>query len=248
MTRVVPSQVVALIDQAFPNAKTVQDFAVYAGSAGALSAIVSLADEIPDELLTISGDDYTDLVHGMESLSQKVENWNHRGGDEPPPRIKGKSPVVIIREVLTKCPDERPSPATAELHFIPDQDLRNSIRLDVSSANNSLHNGEWKAATVLAGAALEALLLWAIQKDTKALAAVQNKPSGAPERWGLDEYIGVAEQLKLVKKTTVDQAKLAQGFRNLIHPGRALRRAEVCDRGTALSALAAVELVVRDLS
>ena len=66
MTRVVPSQVVALIDRSFPGCKENPKFPVYSGNAGVLSAIVSLADEIPEELLTISGDDYTDLVHGMK--------------------------------------------------------------------------------------------------------------------------------------------------------------------------------------
>jgi hypothetical protein len=34
---------------------------------------------------------------------------------------------------------------------------------------------------------------------------------------------------------------------HLIHPGRAIRIGQACDRGTALSALAAVELIARDL-
>jgi hypothetical protein len=46
------------------------------------------------------------------------------------------------------------------LQFIPDQDLRDSIRRDICAANQALHNGKWKAATVLAGAAIEALLHW----------------------------------------------------------------------------------------
>jgi hypothetical protein len=248
MTRVVPSQVVALIDQLFPAAQNTPDFPVYSASAGALSAIVILAKEIPGELLSISGQDYSDLIHGMESLSQRVQKWNLRGGDEPPPRIRGKSPIVVIRDALAKCPDQRPSPQTTELPFICDDTLRDSIRLDISSANEGLHTGQWKASTVLAGAALEALLLWATQRDPAALSKLSEKPGGAPERWGLEQYIDVADRLGIVKESTVKQAKLAQGFRNLIHPGRAQRTAEVCDRGTALTALAAVELVVRDLS
>jgi hypothetical protein len=46
--------------------------------------------------------------------------WQFRGGDDPPKRIKEKSPVAVIREAMTKCPDQNPSPATAELVFIPD--------------------------------------------------------------------------------------------------------------------------------
>lgn len=248
MPKVVPSQIIALIDQAFPNCATQPKFQVHSGSAATLSAIVSLAEEIPDELLTISGEDYTDLIHGMEALAHSVEHWNARGGDEPPKYIKDKSPVAIIREALDKCRDESPSPGTAELTFISDVALRESIRMDMSTANSAIHNAEWKAATVLAGAAVEALLLWSIQRDSAKLAAVSKKPKGAPEDWGLAGLIDVSVELGLIRKPTADQARLGKDFRNLIHPGRAQQTSAVCNKGTALAALAAAELVATDLS
>ena len=67
-------------------------------------------------------------------------------------------------------------------------------------------------------------------------------------RWNLDGYTKVARSFGLIEAETEKQADLAREFRNLIHPGRSTRFAKVCDRGTALSALAAVELIVRDLS
>jgi hypothetical protein len=69
-----------------------------------------------------------------------------------------------------------------------------------------------------------------------------------PNRWDFDGFIKVASSFGLIKAETEKQADLAREFRNLIHPGRSTRLAKVCDRGTALSALAAVELIVRDLS
>ncbi len=68
-----------------------------------------------------------------------------------------------------------------------------------------------------------------------------------PESWGLHQYIDVAAELDLISDESADQARLAKEYRNLIHPGRSARLAQVCDRATALSALAAVEHVVRDL-
>ena len=106
---------------------------------------------------------------------------------------------------------------------------------------------------MLAGAAGEALLLWAIEKkspsDTGAAhaAVIPSAPSD-PNRWDLDGYIKVAKALGLIEAETAKQADLAREFRNLIHPGRSARLAKKCDRGTALSALAALELIVRDLS
>jgi hypothetical protein len=115
--------------------------------------------------------------------------------------------------------------------------------LDISTATSAFHNGEWKAATVLAGTAAEALLLWAIE-SSPALATLTNKPKGPPDEWGLGKYIAVATALSLIEDTTSQQATLAQNFRNLIHPGRSKRLGEICDRATALT----VALIVRDLS
>jgi hypothetical protein len=89
--------------------------------------------------------------------------------------------------------------------------------------------------------------LWAVT-NAPTLANLAQKPKGSPEDWGLGNLIGVANALTLIKPNTFQQATLAQNFRNLIHPGRALRLDEVCDRATALTALAAVELIVRDLN
>jgi hypothetical protein len=147
------------------------------------------------------------------------------------------------------------SSQTSELTFIADDDLRDSIRIDISAANRALHDGLWKASTVLAGAAAEALLLWAItaKKTTAEVkaaarsAAIPN-PSSDPNNWRLDAYIKIARALDLIKDNTATLADLAKDFRNLIHPGRSARLKEVCDRGTAHSALAAVEFIVRDLS
>jgi hypothetical protein len=58
----------------------------------------------------------------------------------------------------------------------------------------------------------------------------------------------VPEELHLIDGDTATQARRAMDFRNLIHPGRAQRLAQVCDRRTALAALAAGEMVVRCLS
>ena len=245
MARIVPSQIVALIDQNPPgNSATLS---VGHGTVGILTAVTRLIDELPAELLTISGADYSDLVCSVEFIRNSVAFWQQKGvGEIGNSGIRGKNVLVLIREVLAKCPDQAPSPTTTALAFITDNDLRDSVQLDISTATSALHNGEWKAATVLAGAASEALLLLAIQ-NAPGLASLPTKPKGSPEDWGLGDYIAVATALGLIKSTTAQQARLAQNFRNLIHPGRAQRLGDVCDRATALTALAAVELLARDL-
>jgi hypothetical protein len=164
-----------------------------------------------------------------------------------------------IREALAKCPDESPGLTTSELNFINDLRLRTNLRNDFGAVNRALSNGEWKAATVLAGSAIEALLLWGLQtQQAPAVAAavttlvanhtLRRQPPAALESWNLHEYIEVAADLGVIKPDTATQSRLAKDFRNLIHPGRAQRLGQTCDRATALSAVAGMEHVVRDLT
>jgi hypothetical protein len=73
-------------------------------------------------------------------------------------------------------------------------------------------------------------------------------PPASQDEWVLSHFIPVAEALKLIKSDTAKAADLARGFRNLIHPGAAVRRGQPCDKATAHSAIAALEHVIRDLS
>ena len=92
--------------------------------------------------------------------------------------------------------DQQIAEATTGLALIEDLPLRESIRADIAFADQAFGGGEWKAATVLAGAAAEALLLWAItDKKIKAKvkaaarpASIPN-PSEDPNNWGLGGYI-----------------------------------------------------------
>jgi hypothetical protein len=244
MSRVVPTQILEFIEN------NISDYDAFLTEPyrPVISIILNLTSQLPEELMTLSGNDYSSFVLAIHKLENLLPI-------RPlPSSHNGPAAVKAIRVALAKCPDEAPTPATAELSFIPDADLRDSIRNDISAAYRALHDGLWKAATVLAGAAAEALLLWAITYKKSApdienaRAAVIPSASKDPNGWILDGYTKVARALGLIEDETAKQADLAREFRNLIHPGRSARLAKKCDRGTALSALAAVELIVRDLS
>jgi hypothetical protein len=152
-------------------------------------------------------------------------------------------------------PDESPAPGTPELSFVPESEFRRTY----ATVQRALANGEWKAATVLAGSAAEAMLLWAIRQRspaeiTSAVAAARasgdltTNPDSNLDRWNLHEYIEVAAKLDIIKPRTAVQTRLAKDFRNFIHPGVAQRLGEKCDGATAFSAVAGMEHVVRDLT
>jgi hypothetical protein len=256
MPRVVPSQIVDLIDAVLSSSVTTPGVpaALSTLQSAEISAVIDLISELPTEFI-VSGTEYLEYRVALNSIKELLHFWQTQ---PTAPNLNrraatGVQSLEIIEHFLARCPDEIPSPATTELSFIGDLDLRNSIRNDISAANVALVDGLWKAATVLAGSAAEALLLWAIidKKSApdieNARAAVLPSASRDPNAWMLDGYIKVARALVLIQDDTEKQADLAREFRNLIHPGRSARLAKKCDRGTALSALAAVELIVRDL-
>ena len=258
MPRVVPSQVVDFIDKLFPNAAVEQPNNVPELTFTDLekvAALIDLVTEVPAELLIMNATQYTEYVASVAAVKSRIRVWETKGNTQPIRLIAGlrtHGPVALIRQALTKCPDNFPAAGTTELNFMTDAPLRESLRLDISTISNTLANGEWKAATVVAGSVIEALLLWTLQQQDsdEVFTAAKNLNIGESklEKWGLGECIKVAAQMKLITEPSAKACTLAQNFRNLIHPGRTQRLQQVCNRATALSATAAVEHVVTDLA
>jgi hypothetical protein len=256
MPRVVPSQVVRFIAN-IPLREFNGVVSMNEVGPAQLSAVLDLADQVPDQLLTMDNDTYASFIYAKAQIREILATWtsNRNAGFQLQSfqMNSSQNPLARIRDALAKCPDESPAPGTSELNFITDPDLRTNLRDDMGRVDTALSNGEWKAATVLAGSTIEALLLWAIQQRppadvTKAAQSAPKLPNKPIEEWHLPDYIEAAHRLRVISDNTATQARLAKEFRNLIHPGRAQRLAQKCDRGTALSAVAGMEHVVRDLS
>jgi hypothetical protein len=190
-----------------------------------LNAVMGLVDKIPDSMLRLNSEQFTDFLwaqSGLRSMVRLLETGHVSGGGGVSwPMVRNRNALATLRGLLAACPDETVSQTVSALSFLNDAGLIQDIRLDISSAEASFNSGEWKPATVMAGAALESLLLWAV--------------SQYPE----------ADRASAIK--ALQLGNLDADFRNLIHPGRQIRLQMKCDRGTARSALAAVDLAIRDL-
>jgi hypothetical protein len=261
MPKVMPSQVVQTIDQLFAHAaRGSGDGQLQAGHSPGLTGVINLVKAIPPELISVPPDDFADLVLATSTIEYHLGVWTSRGPTGGMAPVKGSDAISVIRRVLSKCPDEYPPPSTTKLVFIKDDELRENIRRDAGAANIALNNAEWKAATVLAGATIEALLHWRLQEppldsggrkiaiDVLVAAGKCDQPNSDFDRWMLHHYIEVAAHLNVIKVDSAAAVRLAQNFRNLIHPGRAARLKQTCDRATAYSAIGALEHVIRDLS
>lgn len=264
MRRVYPTQVVRFVEQYFPQAAQaikptiVTHIELPWRQKGFVRALVELTEDIPDHLITLQADSYGELVSSVAALHNELEGWKH-------PEVHAiqwldgiGNPLNIIWRELSKCHDEGPvAKDVGELTFILDDQLRDVLETDLGSVETALQHGEWKAATVLAGSVVEALLLWATsQRGSTAFEECFRKsfPSEKridpkhPQEWHLHHLIDVAKSLKIVGDRTAEAATLAKDFRNLIHPGRTERLNMRANRATAHSAVAAIHHVLGDLS
>lgn len=272
MPRVVPSIVVQSIETTYPWAKNAADGAggspaLAQDQAPNIGMILELLDALPHELLPANATDYAMLVAALGAMRAALTTWQggghpgHASTLHPMEALGGDHPVTAVLKILRECPDEAAGEAVADFSFIEDEDARESLRIDASTAHRSLGNGEYKAATVLAGSVVEGLLLWAISQcdhskrdaAAKQVSAVRKQsqrkpiPQLDPEHWHLADYIDVAAQLKLIGAETQKALELAAEYRNLIHPGRVLRSGMDCSQGTALSALGAMERLIEQI-
>jgi hypothetical protein len=255
MRRVYPSEVVRFVAQYFPEAAeeieptTVKHFALPWRKKGFVRALVELTEALPQDLINLQADSYCALLSGVAALHTALEGWSHPE-EHAIQWLDGiGNPLTIVWRELSKCSDEGPvARDVADLGFIPDAELKNVLMIDIGSVETALQHGEWKAATVLAGSVVEALLLWVVlqrHNPTQFETSFKNRfpkegHAAEPQRWDLHQLIQVASDLQEINGETAQAAALAQNFRNLIHPGRAERLAMRADRGTAYSAVAAV--------
>ena len=241
MPRVVPSQVVSYLETTFPitTEERYSKIELNPQSIMALRTILKICLELPDELIALEGPEYVDYQTGLRT---EVEDWTgrqeRRGRNLSFVPGKGQvTPLDLIRQALSKCPDVAPSPQAAGLEFIRESNLRDDLRIDISSVTRLVSSGEWKASTVLAGSVIEALLRWRLGSYSEkqlngaissllAKGTIKQAPKSTDlddRSWGLHEYTEVAGNLKATSDETACQIRLVRYFRNLIHPASATR-------------------------
>jgi hypothetical protein len=263
MPRVVPTQVVEVIDKLFPWAKDQREGDeknyLSQGNMYSVAGVLDLVDSLPRELITLAPNDFTEFACSVAALRTLVLRWqDHDFTFNRIPGLRHLSPITLIRQALTKCKDEFPVSGGSHLNFIPDNELRERLRLDIGAVETAFANQEWKAATVLAGSVIEALLLWALEEHFSGgvKSAVDRlvakgisfrKPKPDLKYWELHHYAEVAADLKAVEEDTLKLVRLAKDYRNLIHPGKAERLGQTCNRATAMTAISALDRVTEDL-
>lgn len=225
MAHVVPSDVAKAIDNFFPSIGNKPDsFELDRMYVLQLDAILELIDHIPSELITLDGNQYVLYLACISALKAASDTLKTTVGSIRLNKLKGfggMNPLASLYILLTRCPDEFPMQSTTELSFVTDKDLKDELRIDISVANRAIANGEWKSATVIAGSAIETLLLWVIQNQTNSTQIgiiisslcmkdiLPKKTGTATEKWNLNILIEVALELNVIREDTAIQCRLA---------------------------------------
>lgn len=247
MPNVVPSDVVAAIDDFFgPRRSELNSDSIQSFYQTEVQSVLALLQELPKELITLSPREYLELKRSAAVLEVSVVKWN-RGVDYPVEDRSRKDPLETIRRLLAKCSDLAPPPEP-ELPFISDLDLRNGIQDRIQAAWIDFGAREWMGATVIAGNAMEALLLWALkQLDVDQSSGVERtQRDEALDKRDLVDLIKKAANASLISQATATQAGMARDSRNLLHPGRVSRSGTSCTKASALTALTAIYRIIED--
>jgi hypothetical protein len=182
-----------------------------------------------------------------------VDAAMHRRPPQPVRQVRrglnGRKSLVELQEnllsqVFGQRPVRKEVPANAEDHaLVFAHDLRKSPLIALrSSPQDHFHSGFrfraqgplWKNNTQENAIRMQAFI------SSQALAFERTTEAATP--------FGAWAHLGIVTPETAIEIRLAKSFRTLIPPGRAQRLAQKCDRVTALSSVAALDHVVRDLS
>jgi len=258
-----PSQVVEYIDLQFPGAKAGSEgLDIGFGQSAGVGALVTMLEQIPSHLLTLRPPEAAEYLEAVYKLQVALSIWKGGGQNYSVDALVNRGnvhPISIVRKHMASLKDEGPSESAPSLGFVSAQDLRDSLRSDLTAVDSALGNGEWKAATVLAGSVVEALLLDALQHRTahnavlnmakrlRSTKILSKEPPSDLSKWDLFTMTEVCFGLGLISENTASQCRIAREFRNLIHPGKQQRLQQTCDRATALAAVAAAEMVAREL-
>lgn len=173
------------------------------------------------------------------------------------------SHVFITVEGIDEYDRERSIGQVAELRperpdfsFITDPDLRSIIERDYEEIQRCLASEAYKAATVMCGSVMEALLLDALLMDE---AKARRSPKAPKDkkgeviknfgRWALNSMIEVTVDLGIIPKETLGFTSHAvREHRNLIHPAVETRKKIAPEKEEANAARAALDLIIKNLS
>lgn len=126
--------------------------------------------------------------------------------------------------------------------FITDEKFRNILELDYEELTQCLESNSSKSVLILSGSIIEAIL-------TDYFLNFPPKEYNKKKILGLALYnlIELAKEARLISQSTKDLSSVIKNYRNLIHPGREIRKSETFDFDTAVVAKSLLNIIVKEI-
>ena len=251
--RTIPSELAASVQDHYPRVEENTNIG-HRSDHTFLGGVLSAIETIPDELVPSALQ--TRLASLRGRLRTAIDAWGNRGYGTY--FLRGGD-ILELLAILRDCPDEAVSADDIDLGFVDDPVFRRTLAVDVAAAHRALGHGEWKAATVLAGSVVEALLLYVLRErvdlavcrarvdELVRAGALRQRPNEDILWWSLSELLVVGHSFNLITDNTNAIADSTREYRNLIHPGREIRENQHCTKGIAHVAVGTMERTIEDL-
>lgn len=126
--------------------------------------------------------------------------------------------------------------------FITDEKFRNILERDYEELTQCIESKSSKSVLILSGSIIEAILTDYF---------LNFPPDGYKEKkilgLALYDLIELAKEKNLITQSTKDLSTVLKNYRNLIHPGREIRKSESFDFDTAVVAKSLLNIIVKEI-
>ena len=133
--------------------------------------------------------------------------------------------------------------AAEKFGFVVSDEFRESLVSDYREIEVALEGAAWKAVHVLSGSVIEALLVdYLVASDYATRTGID------PLKLDLAKVIEACKAEKVLSQKAADLSTVVRGFRNLIHPARAVRLNESVDENGARVAKTLTDIVIAEVA
>jgi hypothetical protein len=127
--------------------------------------------------------------------------------------------------------------------FVVDQNFKECLLADYKELKSALGADMYKSVLILAGSIVEALLV-----DYLIFTEYKSRNNKDPLKMDLWQAIDAATADGVLSSRTASLCNVLREYRNIIHPGRMVRKGEKADKSIAKVAEALLETVIKDIA
>jgi len=130
-----------------------------------------------------------------------------------------------------------------KFNFISEEDFRNTLQADYDEMETCYNNKCWKSVLILSGSIIEATLIDYL--------IGLNNPKYKKQKllqWDLKTAIKTCFGERIISEKAKNLSDVVKDYRNLIHPGRAIRTKTIVDDNDASVSKALVDIIIREIS